>query len=68
MWKLFGNIVEMFIYASAYMLISMIALKIVAAAFLPDLERKLAENNTAFSLVCASVFIGLALVLSSVLR
>ncbi len=68
MWKLLGNIVEMFIYASVYMLISMIALKIVAAAFLPDLEKKLAENNMAFSLICASVFVGMALVLSSVLR
>lgn len=68
MWKILGNIVEMFIYASVYTLISMIALKIVAAALLPDFERKLAENNIAFSLICASVFIGMALILSSVLR
>jgi uncharacterized membrane protein YjfL (UPF0719 family) len=68
MWKLFGNIVEMFIYASVYMIISLIALKITAAAFMPDLEKKLSENNTAFSLLCASVFIGMALILSSVLR
>jgi hypothetical protein len=68
MWKVFGNIVEMFIYASVYLLISMGAVKIVAASFSSDCERKITENSIGFSLILAAVFIGMALVLSTVIR
>jgi hypothetical protein len=68
MWKVFDNIVEMFIYASVYLLISMVAVKIVAASFSSDFERKITENSIGFSLILAAVFIGVALVLSTVIR
>ena len=68
MWKLMGTIVEMFIYASVYMIISLVAVKIVAASLSPEFEKKITENNMAFGLVFAAVFVGLALVLSAVIK
>jgi hypothetical protein len=45
MWKIFGNIIEMFIYASVYLLIAIVAAKIAAAAFSSDFERRITENS-----------------------
>jgi uncharacterized membrane protein YjfL (UPF0719 family) len=66
--KILGNIVEMFIYASVYMIIVMIALKIVAAVISPDFEKKVSENDIGFSLILAALFVGMGLVLSAVIR
>jgi hypothetical protein len=68
MWKIFGNIIEMFIYASVYLLIAIVAAKIVAAAFSSDFERRITENSIGFSLILAAIFIGMALILSTVIR
>jgi uncharacterized membrane protein YjfL (UPF0719 family) len=69
MWKILGTIIEMFVYASVYMIITLVALKIVSATFSPDFDKKISEEGSiGYSLICAAVFIGLAMVLSSVLR
>ncbi len=69
MWRVLGNVVEMFVYSAVYMIIALISLKIVGATFTPDFERKVSEeNNIGLAVVCAAVFIGLGLVLSSVVR
>jgi len=69
MWGLLGNILEMFVYAAVYMIISIVSLKIVGASFFTDFDRRMAEEaSLGPSLICAAIFVGLALVLSSVIR
>jgi len=68
MWKILGNITEIFIYASIYMLIAMVATKIVAASLSSDFEGKVSENSTGASLILAAVFIGMALIVAAVIR
>jgi len=69
MWKILGNITEIFIYSSVYMIITLISLKIVGATFSTDFERKISdEPNIGLSLICASVFIGMAILISSLVR
>jgi hypothetical protein len=68
MWKILGNIIEILIYASVYMLITMVAMKLVTANLSSDLERKVPENGMGFSLILAAVFIGMALIVSTVIR
>ncbi len=68
MWRIIGNVIEMFIYGSVYVLITIIAVKIVGASLASDIEHKIAENNIGFSLILAAVFIGMAIILSTVIR
>ncbi len=68
MWRILGNIVEMFIYGSVYLLIAIVAAKIVGASLWPDIERKISEGGSDFSIVLAAVFIGTAIILSTVIR
>lgn len=68
MWAMLGKVLEMFVYSAVYMIISIVSLKIIGASFFADFERKIAdENSLSVSLICAAVFIGLALLLSSVI-
>lgn len=69
MSKMLGNIIEMFVYSAVYMIIVLISLKIVGATFTTDFEKKISEEgNTGLSLICACVFIGLAILLSTLVR
>jgi hypothetical protein len=69
MWKLLGNVVEMFVYSAVYLIIVLVSLKIVGATFSTDFERKVSEEgNIGLSLICASVFIGFAILLSTLVR
>ena len=69
MWRILGNIVEIFVYATVYMIIVLVSLKVVGATISSDFERRIAEEgNVGFSLICAALFIGMALLVSSVLR
>jgi hypothetical protein len=69
MWTLLGNVLEMFVYSAVYLIISIVSLKIIGASFFADFDRKLAEENSlSVSLICAAIFIGLALLLSSVIK
>jgi hypothetical protein len=69
MWKLLGNIIEMFIYSSVYLIIVLVSLKIVGATFSTDFEKKISEDgNVGLSLICASVFLGFAVLLSTLVR
>jgi hypothetical protein len=69
MWKLLGNIVEMFVYSAVYMIIVLVSMKIVGAIFSTDFERKVSEEgNVGLSLICACIFIGFAILLSNIVR
>jgi hypothetical protein len=69
MWKLLGNIVEMFVYSAVYMIIALVSVKIVGAIFSTDFEKKISEEgNIGLSLICACIFIGLAVLLATIVR
>jgi hypothetical protein len=69
MWRVFSNAIEMFVYSAVYLVIVLVSLKIVGSIFATDFERKVAEQgNVALALVCAAVFIGFGILLSSVVR
>lgn len=69
MWKMFGNVVEMFVYSAVYMVIALVCLKIVGSIFSGDFEKKIADDgNIGLSIICACIFIGVALLLSSILH
>lgn len=69
MWKIIGNITEIFVYSAVYMIIVLVSLKIVGATFSTDFEKKISdESNIGLSLICASVFIGLAILIASLVR
>jgi hypothetical protein len=69
MWKVVGNVIEMFVYSTIYLLIAMISLKIIGAAITSDFEKKIGdEANLALALIGAGMFVGLALLLSSIVR
>jgi hypothetical protein len=69
MWKVLGNVIEMFVYSAIYIIITLVAVKIVGATFTSDLEKKVSEEaNLALSIICAALLIGLAILLSSIVR
>ena len=69
MWRMLGNIVEMFVYASVYLIVVLVATKIVGASFSGDFERKISEEgNLGHSLICAAICIGTAILFASVIR
>jgi hypothetical protein len=69
MWKLLGNIVEMFVYSAVYMIIALVSVKIIGAIFSTDFDKKISEEgNTGLALICACIFIGLAILLSTIVR
>jgi len=69
MWKILSNIIEMFIYSAVYMIIVLVSLKIVGSTFSTDFEKKISEDgHIGLSLICACVFIGFAILLSSLVR
>ena len=69
MWKILSNIIEMFTYSAVYMIIVLVSLKIVGSTFSTDFEKKISEDgHIGLSLICACVFIGFAILLSSLVR
>jgi hypothetical protein len=69
MWKFLGNIIEMFVYSAVYLIIVLVSLKIVGATFSTDFEKKISEDgHVGLSLICASVFVSLAILLSTLVR
>jgi hypothetical protein len=69
MWKLLGNITEMFVYSAVYMIIVLVSVKIVGAVFSTDFEKKISEEgNVGLSIICACIFVGLAILLSTIIR
>lgn len=68
MWKVLANSVEMLIYAAIFIILSLVAVKIVGATFTTDFEKKISdENNIALAMVVASLFIGLAIIVASII-
>jgi uncharacterized membrane protein YjfL (UPF0719 family) len=69
MMKVFGNVIEMFVYSAVYMIIVLVSVKIIGAIFTSDFEKKISEeNNIALSIICACILIGIALLLAAVVR
>ena len=69
MWRLLGNIVEMFVYASVYLIVVLIATKIVGASFSADFEKRISdEGNLGHAVICAAICIGMAVLFASVIR
>jgi uncharacterized membrane protein YjfL (UPF0719 family) len=69
MWKILGSIIEMCIYSAVYMVIVLVALKIVGATFSTDFEKKISEEgNTGLAIICGCLFISVAILLSTVVR
>lgn len=67
--KVFGNVIEMFAYAAVYMIIVLVSIKIIGAIFTTDFEKKISEeNNIALSIICACMFIGIAILLAAVVN
>jgi uncharacterized membrane protein YjfL (UPF0719 family) len=69
MMKVFGNVIEMFVYSAVYMIIVLVSVKIIGAIFTADFEKKISdENNIALSIICACILIGIALLVAAVIR
>jgi len=67
MWKVLASSVEILIYAAVFIILSLVAVKIVGATFTTDFEKKIAdENNMALAIIVASLFIGLAIIVASI--
>ena len=69
MWRVASNVLEMFVYASVYLIIVLIASKILGASFSSDFEQKIAEGTgLGYALICAAMMIGMAILLASIVR
>ncbi|HEY3275744.1 MAG TPA: DUF350 domain-containing protein [Syntrophorhabdaceae bacterium] len=69
MWKILGNVIEIFVYSAVFMVVALVCLKVTGSIFTPDFEKKIVEEgNIGLAIVCGCLFIGLALVVSSVMR
>jgi hypothetical protein len=69
MTKVLGNVIEMFVYTAVYMIIVLVSVKIIGAIFTTDFEKRISEeNNIALSIICACILIGLAIVVSAVIK
>ncbi len=58
----------MFVYASVYMIIVIVGVKVVGASLSAEFEKRLSQSDIGPSLICASLFIGIALILAAVIR
>jgi uncharacterized membrane protein YjfL (UPF0719 family) len=68
MWHILGSIVEMFVYASVYMIIVIVGAKVVGASLSAEFEKRLSQGDVGPSLIYASLFIGTAILLAAVIR
>lgn len=69
MWKIISNIIEIFIYSAVYLVISILAVKILGASLSSDFEKRIAvDGNTGLSVICGCLLIGIAIIISSVFR
>ncbi|OPY78656.1 MAG: hypothetical protein A4E64_00735 [Syntrophorhabdus sp. PtaU1.Bin058] len=69
MWKILGNIIEMCVYSTVYLIIVLVVLKIVGAMFSTEFEKKISEDgNVGLAIICACLFIGIAILLSAVVK
>lgn len=69
MWNILGNIIEMCVYSTVYLVIVLVVLKIVGATFSTDFEKKISEEgNMGLAIICACLFIGIAILLSTVVK
>jgi len=69
MWKVLVTAIEMLIYASIYIIFALVAVKIVTSTFATDFEKKISdENNVALAIICASLFLGIAILLASITK
>lgn len=63
------NVVAMFVYGAAYLVIILIAAKIVGATIAPHYEKIIAEDgNTGIAVMMAGFYVGMAILLASIIR
>lgn len=69
MIKVLENVVAMFVYGAAYLIIIIIAAKIVGATITQQYEKKIADdNNTGLAVMMAGFYVGMAILLASIIR
>jgi hypothetical protein len=69
MWKVLANAVEMLIYAAVYIILALIAVKVIGATFTTDFEKKISEeNNFALALHMRVPLHGSAILLSAIVQ
>lgn len=69
MWRVASNVLEMFVYASVYLIIVLVASKILGASFSSDFEQKIGEGTgLGYALICGAMVIGMAILLASIVR
>lgn len=69
MWRLIESVIDMLVYSAVYIVVALVSLKIVCATITADFEKKVSEDgNIGLSIICASIFLGLAILLSMLVR
>jgi uncharacterized membrane protein YjfL (UPF0719 family) len=69
MWRLIESVIDMLVYSAVYIVVALVSLKIVGATITADFEKKVSEDgNVGLSIICASIFLGLAILLSMLVR
>ncbi|MBP1730766.1 MAG: hypothetical protein H6Q55_1195 [Deltaproteobacteria bacterium] len=69
MWRVASNVLEMLVYASVYLIIVLVASKILGASFSADFEQKISEGSgLGYALICGAMIIGMAILLASIVR
>jgi uncharacterized membrane protein YjfL (UPF0719 family) len=69
MWRLIDSVIDMLVYSAVYIVVALVSLKIVGATITADFEKKVSEDgNVGLSIICASIFLGLAILLSMLVR
>ncbi|MCX7966552.1 MAG: hypothetical protein N2596_08005 [Syntrophorhabdaceae bacterium] len=69
MWKIISNVIEIFIYSAVYLVVAIVSLKILGASISSDFEKRISiEGNTGLSIICGSLLIGIAIIISSVFK
>ena len=69
MLRVLENIIGMLVYSAVYLVIAIVSLKVIGAAISPSIEKKIVEeNNVGLAIIVSCSFIGLAILLSSVIR
>ncbi len=64
-----GNLVEIFVYSSVYVLIVILGMKVIGASISADFEKRIIQEGAiGLSIIISSFFIGVAIIFFSVAR
>ena len=69
MFNVLENIVGMLVYATVYLVVTLVSIKILGATVTHNIEKKISEEgNTGLSIISAGLMIGLAILFSAIVR